>query len=91
MSLDNLRALKKQKYPNPDITTPMSDDEKALDKEIADRFSDQFQEIRERRKENLKRMSTEERYKKNGKMKVKGNWKSVVKRAKRKNKDIMLY
>jgi len=50
MSLDELRALKKEKYSNPDIESAMSDDEKALTKAIAKKFSELNQEIADRRK-----------------------------------------
>ncbi|MFA6351434.1 MAG: JAB domain-containing protein, partial [Bacteroidales bacterium] len=50
MSVDDLVKLKKSKYPNPDITTPMSADEKLLDRIIAEKFSEINQGILEKRK-----------------------------------------
>lgn len=50
MSVDDLVKLKKSKYPNPDITTPMSEDEKLLDRIIAEKFSEINQGILEKRK-----------------------------------------
>ena len=49
-SVDELVKLKKELYPSPDIETPMSKEEKLLDKVIADKFSDINQEILRKRK-----------------------------------------
>jgi len=48
--VDELVALKKELYPNPDIESPMSPEEKLLDKVIADKFSEKNQEILAKRK-----------------------------------------
>jgi hypothetical protein len=49
-SVDELIALKKKLYPSPDIETPMTKEEKLLDRVIAKKFSDKQQEIIEKRK-----------------------------------------
>jgi N12 class adenine-specific DNA methylase len=49
-TVDELIALKKKLYPNPDIESPMSPEEKLLDKVIAKKFSDINQAIVEKRK-----------------------------------------
>ena len=48
--IDDLLRIKKQKYGNIDISEPMSDDEKLLNKIIAKKFSDINKEIKDRRK-----------------------------------------
>jgi len=48
--VEELVALKKELYPNPDIESPMSPEEKLLDKVIADKFSEKNQEILAKRK-----------------------------------------
>ena len=49
-SVDELVALKKELYPNQDIETPMSPEEKLLNSVIADKFSDLNRAIGEKRK-----------------------------------------
>lgn len=49
-SVDELIALKKKLYPEPDIETPMTPEEKLLDRVIAKKFSEKNQEIIEKRK-----------------------------------------
>jgi hypothetical protein len=49
-SVDELIALKKKLYPNPDIETAMTPEEKLLDKVIAKKFSEKNQEIVAKRK-----------------------------------------
>ena len=49
-SVDELIALKKKLYPEPDIETPMTPKEKLLDRVIAKKFSEKNQEIIEKRK-----------------------------------------
>ena len=49
-SVDELIALKKKLYPNPDIESPMTPEEKLLDKVIAKKFSEKNQEIIAKRK-----------------------------------------
>lgn len=48
--VERLIAEKKKKFPNPDIESPMSDEEKRLTKEIADTWSEINKLIRENRK-----------------------------------------
>lgn len=48
-SVDELVALKKQLYPNPDIESAMSPEEKLLDRVIAKKFSEKNAEIKARR------------------------------------------
>lgn len=48
---EELIALKKKLYPNPDIESPMSADEKLLDKVIAKKFSEKNEAIRLKRAE----------------------------------------
>ena len=49
MPLDDLRRIKKEKYSNMDITTAMSNDEKAITEAIAIKFSELNQKIKEKR------------------------------------------
>ena len=49
-SVDELIELKKKLYPEPDIETPMTPEEKLLDRVIAKKFSEKNQEIIEKRK-----------------------------------------
>lgn len=49
-TVDELIALKKKLYPNPDIESPMTPEEKLLDKVIAKKFSEKNQEIIAKRK-----------------------------------------
>ena len=49
-TVDELIALKKKLYPNPDIETAMTPEEKLLDKVIAKKFSEKNQEIVAKRK-----------------------------------------
>jgi hypothetical protein len=49
-SVDELIALKKKLYPEPNIETPMTPEEKLLDRVIAKKFSEKNQEIIEKRK-----------------------------------------
>ncbi len=54
MDVQELVALKKKLYPNPDIESPMSEHEKLLDKIIAQKFSEKNQETRMNRSERIK-------------------------------------
>lgn len=56
--VEKLIAEKKKKFPNPDISSPMSEEEKRLTKEIADVWSEINQLIRE---ENKREKSKEEK------------------------------
>ena len=47
--VEELVALKKKLYPNPDIESPMTSEEKLLDKVIAQKFSDKNAEIKAKR------------------------------------------
>lgn len=49
-SVDDLVKLKKELYPTPDIETPMTPEEKLLDRVIAKKFSEKQQEIIAKRK-----------------------------------------
>jgi hypothetical protein len=49
-NVDELIALKKKLYPSPDIESPMTLDEKLLDRVIAKKFSEKQQEIISKRK-----------------------------------------
>ena len=49
-SVDELIALKKKLYPSPDIESPMTPEEKLLDRVIAKKFSEKQQEIISKRK-----------------------------------------
>jgi N12 class adenine-specific DNA methylase len=49
-TVEELVALKKELYPNPDIESPMSADEKLLEKVIARKFADINQAIKEKQK-----------------------------------------
>jgi hypothetical protein len=49
-SVEDLVTLKKKLYPNPDIESAMSEEEKLLDKVIAKKFSDINQQIIQKRK-----------------------------------------
>lgn len=66
--VERLISEKKKKFPNPDIESPMSDEEKRLTKEIADTWSEINKLIQENRKSKeeskseLKQGETEESY-----------------------------
>lgn len=47
--MEDLVALKKELYPNPDIESAMSPEEKLLDRVIAKKFSEKNQEVIKRR------------------------------------------
>ena len=49
-TVDELVALKKEKYPNPDIESAMSADEKLLNKIIAQKYSELNEQVRLKRK-----------------------------------------
>ena len=49
-TIDELVSLKKELYPTPDIETPMTPEEKLLDRIIADKFSDINKDIAAKRK-----------------------------------------
>lgn len=50
-TVEDLISLKKKLYPNPDIESPMSPEEKLLDKVIAQKFSEKNQEIKAKREQ----------------------------------------
>lgn len=53
-TVDELVAIKKELYPNPDIESAMTPEEKLLDKVIAKKFSDKNAEIKAKRNESTK-------------------------------------
>jgi hypothetical protein len=59
-NVDELIALKKKLYPSPDIESPMTPDEKLLDRVIAKKFSEKQQEIISKRKAAAEKAPTKE-------------------------------
>lgn len=58
-TVDELVAIKKKLYPNPDIESSMTPEEKLLDKVIAKKFSDKNAEIKAKRNEKTPPSNTE--------------------------------